>query len=505
MNLAHNPSPLRRLERIEGIIQLHEEAVAAAGVETRRAAEAKERALAELSGLLSRLSARLEPTAPPASSVPASAPVIPQQGPEPRVGEPEHCEGNPESYDTFVVNCSLLFSLQPRTFATEAAKVAYTITHLTRRAWLWGTAEWERQSEACSTFSAFATELSEVFGQGNSRSRGGAQAAASVQPVPLLRWIRTFCGDLSTPALRGTSAPHGTPPDLAGVPEQYHDLAEVFSKVRVTSLPPHRPYDCAIDLPPGIAPPKGRLYSLSEPERKAIEEYISSSLSAGLIRLSSSPAGAGFFFVEKDKSLRPCIDYRGLNKITVKNRYPLPLVASAFELLQGATVFTKLDLRNAYNLVHIREGNEWKTAFNTLAGHYETQRACAACAGSTTAATGQLFVKAEKCQFHAPSFLGFIIVPGNIQMDPGSSAAGPLMLLMSTKTEFAWTPEADTAFPELKRWFATAPILQLPDPSRQFVVEADASNTGGSGTVTEGSGGPEAAPVRVLLLLLDAS
>uniref|UniRef100_A0A674MJD5 DUF4939 domain-containing protein n=1 Tax=Takifugu rubripes TaxID=31033 RepID=A0A674MJD5_TAKRU len=82
--------------------------------------------------------------------------------PEPRVGEPEHCEGNPESYDTFVVNCSLLFSLQPRTFATEAAKVAYTITHLTRRAWLWGTAEWERQSEACSTFSAFATELSET-------------------------------------------------------------------------------------------------------------------------------------------------------------------------------------------------------------------------------------------------------------------------------------------------------------------------------------------------------
>ncbi|TWW62655.1 hypothetical protein D4764_04G0013020 [Takifugu flavidus] len=159
MNPAHNPSLLDQLERIEGILQQHEEAVAAAAAETRRAAEANEQALAELSGLLSRLSARLEPVAPPASSIPASAPVILQQGPEPRVSEPERYEGNPESCDAFVVNCSLLYSLQPRVFTTEAAKVAYTITHLTGWAWLWGTAEWERQSEACSTFSAFAAEL----------------------------------------------------------------------------------------------------------------------------------------------------------------------------------------------------------------------------------------------------------------------------------------------------------------------------------------------------------
>lgn len=84
-------------------------------------------------------------------------------------------------------------------------------------------------------------------------------------------------------------------------------------------------------------------------------------------RPSSSPAGAGFFFVKKkDGSLHPCIDYRGLNDITVKNRYPLPLMSSAFELLQGARFFTKLDLCNAYHLVRIKEGDEWKTAFNTL-------------------------------------------------------------------------------------------------------------------------------------------
>lgn len=104
-----------------------------------------------------------------------------------------------------------------------------------------------------------------------------------------------------------------------------------------------------------------------------MDKYISEYLANGLTRHSSSPAGAGFFFAGKnDGSLRPCIDYRGLNEITVKNRYPLPLMSSAFKLLQGATIFTKLNLRNAYHLVRIKEGDEWKTAFNTPSGHRES-------------------------------------------------------------------------------------------------------------------------------------
>lgn len=103
-----------------------------------------------------------------------------------------------------------------------------------------------------------------------------------------------------------------------------------------------------------------------------MEIYIKDSLAAGLICFSSSPVTAGFFLVsKKDKTLRPCIDYRGLNNIPVKNKYPLPLITSAFELLQGATVFIKLDLRNAHHLVRIREGDEWKTAFNTPLSHFE--------------------------------------------------------------------------------------------------------------------------------------
>jgi hypothetical protein len=74
---------------------------------------------------------------------------------------------------------------------------------------------------------------------------------------------------------------------------------------------------------------------------------------------------------KKDKNLCPCIDYQGLNDITVKNHYPLPVLSLAFEPLQGATIFSKLKLRNAYYLVQISEGDEWKTAFNTSSGHYE--------------------------------------------------------------------------------------------------------------------------------------
>ena len=254
------------------------------------------------------------------------------------------------------------------------------------------------------------------------------------------------------------------------MPPEYHDFCQVYSKARATSLPPHRPYDCAIDLLPGTSPPKGCLYSLSEPERKVIETYINDSLAAGIICPSTSPARAGFFFVEKDKTLRPCIDYRGLNDITIKNRYPLPLISTAFELLQGATIFSKLDLRNAYHLIHIREGDEWKTAFNTPTGHYEylvmpfgltnapgvfqamindvlrdsLNRYVFVCLDDILIFSrskeqhshhvqsvlqrlleNSLYVKAEKCEFHVSSVsvLGNVVAQGNIQMDPAKVSA----------------------------------------------------------------------------------
>lgn len=158
-------------------------------------------------------------------------------------------------------------------------------------------------------------------------------------------------------AVVGRERPPVDPPKLIclDVPCTYDDLRQVFSKDRAQSLPPHRPYDCAIDLLPNAPLLGSWLYQVSQPEQEALWEYISTSLATGLIRPSKTAAGSGFFFIEKkDKSLRPCVDYRDLNDITIKNN-----------TLTISDHFTKLNLRSAYHLVRICKGDEWKTAFKT--------------------------------------------------------------------------------------------------------------------------------------------
>jgi hypothetical protein len=145
-----------------------------------------------------------------------------------------------------------------------------------------------------------------------------------------------------------------------------------ISKTRATCLPPHRPWDCAIDLLAGAIPTHRRIYPLSVAETQAIKDYIQEALQQGCILTSTSPVSAGFFFVDKkDGGLHTCLDYRGPNELTTKYQYPLPLVPTAIEQLFGARFFSKLDLRGAYNLIRIREGDEWKTAFSRMSGHYE--------------------------------------------------------------------------------------------------------------------------------------
>ncbi|KAI2661634.1 Transposon Tf2-6 polyprotein [Labeo rohita] len=256
-----------------------------------------------------------------------------------------------------------------------------------------------------------------------------------------------------------------TPLHNSTIPMEYHDLLEAFSTVRASELPPHRPGDCAIELVPGAVPPRGRVFPLSQPESAAMEKYIKEELAKGFIQPSTSPASAGFFFVKKkDGGLRPCIDYRALNEVTIKYRYPLPLVPPALEQLRSARFYTKLDLRSAYNLIRIREGDEWKTAFSTTSGHYEYRVMPFGLANSPSYFQAfvndvfrdmldrwvivyiddilifsssysehvqhvravlqrliqhKLFAKEEKCQFHQESiaFLGYVISPEGVAMD----------------------------------------------------------------------------------------
>src|SRR5690606_6759717 len=156
------------------------------------------------------------------------------------------------------------------------------------------------------------------------------------------------------------------------IPYEFSEFKELFKDKEIGTLPPHRPYDHTIPLEPGKTAPFGPLYTLSQAELKELYNYIQENLEKGFIRRSESPAGAPVLFVKKkDGSLRLCVDYRALNKVTVKNRCPLPLINETIDQLKEATIFTKLDLKGAYNLIRIAPGDEWKTAFRTRYGHFE--------------------------------------------------------------------------------------------------------------------------------------
>jgi len=162
------------------------------------------------------------------------------------------------------------------------------------------------------------------------------------------------------------------PVDLSGIPEDYHEFQDVFSKSSAGTLPPHRPYDLKIDLEEGAEPPIGRMYPLSETELEALRKFLDENLRNGFVRPSTSSHGAPILFIKKkDGSLRLCVDFRGLNKISKKDRYPLPLISDLLDAPGKARIYTKIDLCHAYHLVRICEGDEWKTTFRTKYGSFE--------------------------------------------------------------------------------------------------------------------------------------
>ncbi|GJU09524.1 putative reverse transcriptase domain-containing protein, partial [Tanacetum coccineum] len=139
-------------------------------------------------------------------------------------------------------------------------------------------------------------------------------------------------------------------------------------------LTPARPVEFQIDLIPGAAPVARAPYRLAPSEMKELSEQLQELSDKGFIRPSSSPWGAPVLFVKKkDGSFRMCIDYRELNKLTVKNRYPLPRIDDLFDQLQGSSIYSKIDLRSGYHQLRVREQDIPKTAFRTRYGHYEFQ------------------------------------------------------------------------------------------------------------------------------------
>ena len=253
----------------------------------------------------------------------------------------------------------------------------------------------------------------------------------------------------------------GTPAVL----KPYRDLEGIFSKEKANELPVSSSYDHKIELEGDCQPPYGPIYPLSIPELHVLREYLHDNLAKGFIRHSTSSAGTPILFVKKkDGSLWLCVDYRGLNLLTKKNWYPLPLIGEALNRLSGTKIYTKLDIRAAYNWVWMKEGDEWKTTFWTWYRHYEY---CVMPFGLANAlATFQrfinyalwdlldicciaylddiliysdddaehmehvravlkrlqehgLYVKLEKCEFHTwrVGFVGYMVTPNGVSME----------------------------------------------------------------------------------------
>ncbi len=278
--------------------------------------------------------------------------------------------------------------------------------------------------------------------------------------IPLFVAFFTSKGPTISVISKGTDA---TPVEI---PIEYADFKEVFDDAKAAGLPGLDGPSHAIELEPEGKPPWGPVYALAAPEMEALREYLEDRLDRGWIRRSKSPAGAPVLFTpKKDGGLRLCIDYRGLNKITIKNRTPLPLIMETLDRLGQAAVFTKLDLKDAYNRIRIQEGDEWKTASRTRYGPFEytvmhfglcnapatfQQYINEALAGLVDVIcvvylddiliyserpeehTGHvrqvlerlqqynLFVNLKKCDFNTEvvEFLGYIITPDGIAMEP---------------------------------------------------------------------------------------
>ncbi|GKE52511.1 putative reverse transcriptase domain-containing protein, partial [Tanacetum coccineum] len=292
------------------------------------------------------------------------------------------------------------------------------------------------------------------------------------------------------------------------------DFPELFPKDLPRLLPP-RQVEFRIDLIPDAAPVARVPYRLSPSEMKELSKQLQELSEKGFIRPSSSSWGARVLFVKKkDGSFRICIDYRELNKLTIKNRYPLPRIDDLFDQLQVSSVYSKIDLRSGYHQLRIREEDIPITAFRT---RYLTNaptvfmdlmnRVCKP--------SEKLYAKFSKCDFWIDyvQFLGHVIDSSGFHVDPAkietvkknwaapttpkevrqffglasyyrrfikefSLIPKPLTKLTQKNKSYVWGGDEEEAFQTLKLKLCSAPILSLPEGSEDFVVYFDASLKG---------------------------
>ncbi|GJS26861.1 putative reverse transcriptase domain-containing protein [Tanacetum coccineum] len=255
------------------------------------------------------------------------------------------------------------------------------------------------------------------------------------------------------------------------------DFPEVFTD-DLSGLPPIQEIEFRIELIPGVTSVAKSPYRLAPSELEELLGQLKELQDKGLIRPSSSPWGAPVLFVKKkDGSFRMCIDYRELNKLTIKNSYPLPRIDDLFDQLQGSQFFSKIDLRSGYHHLRVHEDDIPKTAFRTRYGHFEfivmpfgltnapavfmdlMNRVCRPYLDKFVIVFIDDILIYSKTQEEHVEHLRYVINGNGIHVDPSKI-------------------EVELAFQTLKDKLCNAPVLALPDGPKDFVVYCDASGIG---------------------------
>ena len=159
------------------------------------------------------------------------------------------------------------------------------------------------------------------------------------------------------------------------IPAHYKQFAKVFNEEASHRLPRHQPWDHAIDLKKDApASLNCKIYPLTVGEKQALCKWLDEELRKGYITESKSPYTSPFFFIKKkDGKLQPVQDYHKLNKHTIRNTYPLPLIPDLIQQIEDTWVFTKFNIRWGYNNIRIKDGDQWKAAFKMCFGTFQPE------------------------------------------------------------------------------------------------------------------------------------